>query len=97
MAKREGIRISVEAIFPWADDPVRMDYNIDPLEAEDCLTSLPRDREIDFIHHQAAIEKRIKRERLAKMVGDMISHAILTACEKNDTIRGYKKGELTDG
>ena len=87
------VRISVSVFLPWAKNELRYNYAVSRLEAEENMTPLPRDRELPFAYwsHEEARAKRERRNRLARVLGAMISNAILDACERQDTVSGYKK------
>lgn len=54
---------------------------------------LPGTREIEPWAMQEAIAQRDRRQRIAKVIAAQLAEAILEACERNDTVRGYAKSQ----
>jgi hypothetical protein len=89
---KDVVKISVIVQLPWSKEDQEFNYAIDMIQAQEGLIPLPREREIDGFSFMEAQRQIVRRENLAKMVSSMITAAILTACESEDTINGYKKG-----
>lgn len=56
---------------------------------------LPRTREIEPWAMQEAMAQRDRRQRVAETIAAQIADAILTAAERQDTVRGYTRTELS--
>ena len=87
----DAVRVEVRVRLPWAEDELVYGYAIDRHQAREGLVPLPRDREIDQFSCIEAQRQIERRSRLVHMVSEQIAGALISACESQDTVRGYPK------
>ncbi len=90
---KDMVEIRVYVWMPWAKEEKAFSYAIDRNQAEKDLTPLPRSREVDYFSALEAERQHERRKRLVEMVSNMISAALMTACESEDTVNGYPRGK----
>ena len=86
------VRVECSMIFPWIPHEIRYVFAVSRIQFENALTPLPRDRELNPFSREETIQQLKRRERLAEIISKNIAYNILDACEKEDTVMGYRKG-----
>lgn len=84
------VRVDVYVRLPWARDEKVFSYKIGRFQAEEALTPLPKDRELIPSEMFEAQRKHERRQRLIDLVSSQIAIALMSACESEDTVNGYR-------